>query len=37
MAVITLVESRKAVDTVLQFEPDLIILDINMPAVNGMD
>ena len=37
MAVITLVESRKAVETVLQFEPDLIILDIDMPDINGMD
>jgi len=37
MTVVTLPESRRAVDTVLQFEPDLIILDINMPDVNGMD
>jgi len=37
MTAVTLPEGRKAVDTVLQFEPDLIIVDINMPAVNGMD
>ncbi|MCK4640698.1 MAG: response regulator [Candidatus Marinimicrobia bacterium] len=37
MTVVTLPEGRKAVETVLQFEPDLIILDIDMPDVNGID
>jgi len=37
MAVVTLPEGRKAVETVLQFEPDLIILDIDMPDINGID
>jgi len=37
MAVVTLPEGRKAVETVLQFEPDLIILDIDMPDITGID
>ncbi|MCK4828431.1 response regulator transcription factor [bacterium] len=37
ITVVTLPEGRKAIETILQFEPDLIILDINMPDVNGMD
>jgi CheY-like chemotaxis protein len=33
----TLTEGDAAIDTIIQFEPDLIILDINLPGKSGMD
>ncbi|MGC9363271.1 MAG: response regulator [Fidelibacterota bacterium] len=37
MEVKTLTEGSKALETVIQFEPDVIILDINLPGKNGIE
>ncbi len=37
MEVKTLEEGSKAITTIIQYEPDLIILDINLPGISGMD
>lgn len=37
MEVKTLGDGLKAIDVILQFEPDVIILDINLPGKSGMD
>jgi len=37
MEVKTLGDGSKALETIIQFEPDVIILDINLPGKSGMD
>jgi signal transduction histidine kinase len=33
----TLHDSRQALDRIIEFEPDLVLLDLNMPHVSGLD
>jgi len=37
MDVVTLADGSNAVERIIQYEPDVIILDINLPGKNGMD